>query len=343
MAFGSDQLLTSARASVSSFESRAELDATRGAWSLETGFDETRARLPDRFTLSDAGGDTPRTVRARLEFVAQAQERCDSLGLCAASRAVAVLRHDSLVDSLHVTHDSTAAVQLEFEATPGRPFELISEGRVVADLTTGARASLLARLVFDLPSGTRVTSCYGYDSRLARGAGQPTASASATEVRIAWPVLDPASFRGRVERRTLDTDWQLIEERTADADGQVHFGDRRVTPGVTYEYRLTWNDAFGAQATPALAVSVPARAAFGWFGARPNPSHGALHVAFELAEASEVRLELLDVSGRLVARTTRTFAAGPHTWPLAHALAPGVYVVRMHSAQHEGRTTAIVY
>lgn len=343
MAFGSDQLLTSARASLSSFEARAELDATRGAWSLETGFDEARALLPDRFTLITSAGGAPRTVRARLEFVAQARERCDSLGACTASRAVAALRHDGLADSLAVTHDSTAAVRLEFEATPGQPFELVSEGRVVADLTSGSRAALQARLVFELPADARVTSCYGYDSRLARGAGEATVSATATEVRIAWPVLDPASFRGRVERRMRDTEWQLIEERTADADGRVHFGDRRVTPGATYDYRLAWNDAFGAQVTPAVTVAVPARAAFGWFGARPNPSRGGLQVAFELAEAGEVRLELLDVSGRLVARSTRTFAAGAHTWPLARALAPGVYMVRMHTAHHDAHTTAIVY
>ncbi|MCE9626889.1 MAG: T9SS type A sorting domain-containing protein, partial [Candidatus Eisenbacteria bacterium] len=84
-------------------------------------------------------------------------------------------------------------------------------------------------------------------------------------------------------------------------------------------------------------------AAFGLFGARPNPSHGALRVAFELAEPDDVRLELLDVSGRVVARTAQSLAAGSHSWPVPNTLAPGVYVIRLHTAGHNARTTAIVY
>ncbi len=343
MAFGSDQLLTSARASLAAFESRAELDATRGAWSLEAGFDETRATLPDRFTLQGGRGDAPATVLARLEFVAKASERCDTLGACAASRVFAALRAEGHADSMNASHDTTAAVTLEFTVTPGQPFELVSEGRATADLTDGFRAALTARLVFDLPAGARITSCYGYDSRLARGAGEASVSASASEVRIAWLVLDPLTFHGAVERRTRDHDWTAVEERTADADGVVRFADRRAAPGETYEYRLVWDDLFGHETTPGVTVSVPARTAFGLLGARPNPTHGALRIAFELAEPGDVRLEVLDVSGRIVARTTPSLAAGPHDWPLASALAPGVYVIRLHANGHEARTTAIVY
>ncbi|MCE9627094.1 MAG: T9SS type A sorting domain-containing protein, partial [Candidatus Eisenbacteria bacterium] len=341
MAFGSDQLVTSARASLSSFETRAELDATRGAWSIEAGFDETRAVLPDRFILSGTRDGAPTLLRARLEFVAQAAQRCDSLGPCSASRASVALRANGHADSVSVTRDTTASVVLEFMATPGEPFELVSEGRAIADLTHGFRAALNARLVFELPVGARITSCYGYDSQLARGAGEPSVAATASEVRIAWPVLDPATFRGTVERRAREGDWIALEERIADADGVVRFGDRRAEPGVTYEYRLVWDDVFGHQVTPAVTVRVPARASFGLLGARPNPSRGALRVAFELAEPGDARLEILDVSGRVVARMVQSLAAGSHAWPVPGALAPGVYVIRLHTAGHNARTTAI--
>jgi hypothetical protein len=168
-------------------------------------------------------------------------------------------------------------------------------------------------------------------------------TARAGDVRIEWPVLDAATFIGTVERREPGSDWIAIETRTADADGIVRFGDRRAKPGLTYDYRLAWDDAFGHETTPAVTVAVPERSTFGLLGARPNPARGALNVAFELAEPSDARIELLDISGRLVTRLTRAFGAGPHLVPLATRLAPGLYVVRLHTAQQDARTTVIVY
>ena len=64
----------------------------------------------------------------------------------------------------------------------------------------------------------------------------------------------------------------------------------------------------------------------------PNPARGSIALSFSLPVASRVRLTLLDVSGREVARPLdRELAAGPHqvAWPTAGA--PGIYFARLES------------
>ena len=68
-----------------------------------------------------------------------------------------------------------------------------------------------------------------------------------------------------------------------------------------------------------------------------------MNVAFELAEAGQARLEVMDVAGRVVARVSRSLGPGTHTVPLAPRLAPGLYVIRLHTAGHEARTTVVAY
>ncbi len=68
----------------------------------------------------------------------------------------------------------------------------------------------------------------------------------------------------------------------------------------------------------------------------PNPARGALRVGFDLAEAGEPAFELLDMQGRVMARTSPG-AFGPGRWevPVSPAdgggrpLAAGLYLVRM--------------
>jgi hypothetical protein len=73
--------------------------------------------------------------------------------------------------------------------------------------------------------------------------------------------------------------------------------------------------------------------------ASPNPARGPLAVAFALAEESEVQVNVLDVSGRLVARLLHErLAAGTHrlAWngrADRGALAPGVYLVDVRAGE----------
>jgi len=63
----------------------------------------------------------------------------------------------------------------------------------------------------------------------------------------------------------------------------------------------------------------------------PNPSHGALRVAFSVPGAGAARIELIDVSGRRVAlRTVESAGVGEQVMQLSPgSVAPGVYVVRL--------------
>jgi hypothetical protein len=64
----------------------------------------------------------------------------------------------------------------------------------------------------------------------------------------------------------------------------------------------------------------------------PNPARGSVALFFSLPAAGHVRLTLLDVSGREVARPVdREFDPGAHqvAWPTASA--PGIYFARLQS------------
>lgn len=71
-----------------------------------------------------------------------------------------------------------------------------------------------------------------------------------------------------------------------------------------------------------------------WLGSpRPNPSGGLVAVSWCLPSAARMRLEVVDVAGRVVARLVDTdHAAGVHVslWDARRA-APGIYLVRARS------------
>src|SRR5262249_27672160 len=74
--------------------------------------------------------------------------------------------------------------------------------------------------------------------------------------------------------------------------------------------------------------------AFG--GVRPNPSPGALTVAFSLLRAGIARIRVLDVAGREVAQRALPLSAGSHVVDLTcgRPLPAGIYLVELAA---EGR------
>lgn len=84
-------------------------------------------------------------------------------------------------------------------------------------------------------------------------------------------------------------------------------------------------------------------------GLSPNPARGPLRVGFDLAAAAEPVFELLDAQGRVVTRRSQgAFATGHWELPLAaeddrgHALAPGLYFVRMRVGGRAVETRKLV-
>ena len=75
----------------------------------------------------------------------------------------------------------------------------------------------------------------------------------------------------------------------------------------------------------------------------PNPAEADATVRFTLAEAQTVQVSVYDVTGRLVATTSGTFAAGPVSTPVSTGdLAPGLYLVRVQGDSVQGTRTLTV-
>lgn len=111
--------------------------------------------------------------------------------------------------------------------------------------------------------------------------------------------------------------------------------------GKSGTYALTvdadWLDAGGAP---------PARTRLA--GASPSPFAGATTLAFELARAGDVALEVFDLRGARVRTLARgPFAAGRHALPWdgrdgdGRVVAPGVYLVRLASADYAGQVKVV--
>ena len=87
------------------------------------------------------------------------------------------------------------------------------------------------------------------------------------------------------------------------------------------------------QSTTAVEAGLPGALAL--MGARPNPAHGSLRIAFALPSAAPATLELIDIAGRRVARRDVTsLGAGHHelTFDSPAHLKAGLYFVRLAQA-----------
>lgn len=77
---------------------------------------------------------------------------------------------------------------------------------------------------------------------------------------------------------------------------------------------------------------------------QPNPARGSLRAAFVLPSPGRVRLELLDIAGRVVIRREHEGQLGPQSVRLgdARGIRPGVYLLRMEQRGRRATTRAVV-
>src|SRR5262245_16589073 len=111
----------------------------------------------------------------------------------------------------------------------------------------------------------------------------------------------------------------------------MRFEDRNVSPGMRYGYRLGLGPAGYEELTDEVWVSVPALE-FALASALPNPSAGALKVAFTLPGADAAKLEVFDLAGRRVAsRDVGAMGPGPHVVEFgdSRSIGAGVFWVRL--------------
>ena len=155
----------------------------------------------------------------------------------------------------------------------------------------------------------------------ASGRGQTSMT---TDGGLTWSPLQPT----RENLRSFP-DGPLIPGGQLDGDVNRFrfYGDSLAYASGHRIYRLDVPRAVSAEAS--------ADGAEGFVSVAPNPSRASVQVAYRVAAAGDVRLDVFDVRGRRVASLVRgAQAPGDHvaTWNPRRA-APGLYVVRLQSAR----------
>jgi hypothetical protein len=159
-----------------------------------------------------------------------------------------------------------------------------------------------------------------------------SAEAGPGSVRLRWYAGGTSNLIASVYRRDVHGGWTRLGIAEADGTGYVTYQDDTVLPGMRYAYRLGVLSNLGEEFTDETWVDVPLEVVFALGGARPNPTPGALSVAFSLPSGAAATLELIDVTGRLViARDVGSLGPGNHQLLLneTREVAAGVYWLRL--------------
>ena len=203
-------------------------------------------------------------------------------------------------------------------------------GAEVADLQAHAR---LAQQFYDS----------GFDITVPVEATFVSADAEPGLVRLRWFTPQAASAGWTVARAEAGAGWQPLGGAAADGSDYLGFEDRSVTAGRRYGYRIETPDGAAYGET---WVDVPGAARFALLGVRPQPAGpGDLKVAFSLAEAGPVRLELFDAGGRCVrSLNLGRLEAGSHLVSLERdaRVGAGIYFARLTQGARRASLRVVV-
>ena len=134
----------------------------------------------------------------------------------------------------------------------------------------------------------------------------------------------------RLYRRAVPADWALVGDIYADARGTLTYEDLDTQPGRSYEYQIGLLNGRNETILGRVWVDVPAMVAFALRSLSGNPAHGLLQFSVKLPSNGRATLELIDVTGRRIARKELSLGAGEHQVRLdAKGAASGVYWARL--------------
>jgi hypothetical protein len=121
-------------------------------------------------------------------------------------------------------------------------------------------------------------------------------------VKVRWQLTSPGVFTSvTLERSEREIGpWTSVDAPRTQESGMTVAVDRSAAMGVTYWYRLVALTASGAKATFGPVKGEAAVKAFGLGMVAPNPASGSVRVEFMVAKATPIRLEVLDVQGRVM-------------------------------------------
>ena len=160
-----------------------------------------------------------------------------------------------------------------------------------------------------------------------------SSSVASDTITVIWSA--PQGLQATLFRRVGAGAFVDLGTVTADANNQIVYVDIGVSGGQSYTYRLGLQgfcQAFAGQVT----LVVPG-AAFGISGIRPNPTPGDVVVAFSIDPLQPATLELLDITGRQIQKTSVTCSSNPCVVNMTQGarIKSGLYFVRLSQAGHE--------
>ena len=175
----------------------------------------------------------------------------------------------------------------------------------------------------------RTTLAVVEDAATATAASLVKAEVEGGAVHLTWWLASTRDVAAMVER-SANGGWEALGAATLDGSNTATWVDAGVAPG-RWAYRLRVRDAAGEAVSAETVVEVPGEVALAIRAVTPNPAPGRVTVTFDLPRAGEATLELLDVSGRRVARVaTGSLGSGRYTRTLGPQRLPaGVYLVRL--------------
>lgn len=170
-----------------------------------------------------------------------------------------------------------------------------------------------------------------------------SADAADGAAKIRWYV-GAGGEKASVVRKTEGGDWEPNAVLFRDGSGYVTLEDRDVTPGTRYGYAIgTQNDGqIGIDGevwvTVEQHVTELTRPVIA-----PNPSRDGWNVAFAVPSTAPAKIEVLDVSGRLLhAEALGQLTVGQNSvYVPSTKFSPGVYWVRVRQGEQTTMTKAV--
>ena len=340
------QPATTTAADYSDSYSNVSFSLARAEFDVRSHFAHAELLMSDRYSLT--GAAAPETLGLFIDVLEAHKDTCIRNACFHASRRLHLFVNGTRVDSLLATVSGQGRLQARVPFDLGQTVFIQVLATADGLLNPDLLGRVSGRLRFESPpQGTRVTSCGGYDSNQSRVVLGAEWSQSPHTIAIDWRVNAQPGFTANVER--LDESepaptWRLRAVLPAEPSGVLRYTDNKVSAENTYRYRLTWSDAFGSYTSDEVRIHAPRLPSFALLGALPNPSHGALRVAFELPDPAGVHVELFDLLGRRVREVRTSLGSGPQSVALdqGRRLAPGLYQVRLEAGERRARTTVVV-
>ncbi len=150
--------------------------------------------------------------------------------------------------------------------------------------------------------------------------------------QMTWYSADGANERMNLYRRAVPGDFELVGPVYADGTGMITYTDAAALPGHSYEYQIGLFNGGVEHRTGNVWVDVPLGLTFG-LRRLADTGRGPMRFAVTLTAAAPAKLELVDVTGRLVSsQDLAGLAPGEHQVTLQASARPGVYWARLSQA-----------